>query len=244
MSLAEQIGPDEGGDDMFAAEYVLGVLPVDDRKHATHRIETEQAFARLVERWEAYFDPLSDDYESIDAPDTIKPAVDRRLFPEGASVDGAQAAASGLLGSIAFWRGLAVAALLLLAFIAIPSMLDRSSDVAPVRLAATIAPDGDSAVQYMAIYDEHTDDIGLSRLSGHPAEGRDFELWVIEGSNPPISLGVIPAGESSPRLPVSEAQRRWIAPGSVFAITDEPAGGSSSGLPTGAVVAKGYLTTI
>ncbi|TIW98461.1 MAG: anti-sigma factor, partial [Mesorhizobium sp.] len=35
MTLAENTGPERGGDDMLAAEYVLGVLDADERQIAS-----------------------------------------------------------------------------------------------------------------------------------------------------------------------------------------------------------------
>ena len=60
---------------------------------------------------------------------------------------------------------------------------------------------------------------------GRARPGRDFELWVIEGQQAPVSLGVIPAGDSA-RLPVSRALRAKMVSGALFAISVEPAGGS------------------
>ncbi|TIW66389.1 MAG: anti-sigma factor, partial [Mesorhizobium sp.] len=54
MTLAEENGPERGGDDLFAAEYVLGVLAADERQIASRRIEADAAFARLVDRWEVH----------------------------------------------------------------------------------------------------------------------------------------------------------------------------------------------
>jgi anti-sigma-K factor RskA len=110
------------------------------------------------------------------------------------------------------------------------------------RLVASLAADG-SDVRYLAVYDESTNDIGLSHVAGEPGEGRDFELWVIEGQQAPVSLGVIPDTPSA-RLPVSDALRAKMVSGAVFAISDEPDGGSTTGAPTGPVVAAGDLKTI
>ncbi|TJX21097.1 MAG: anti-sigma factor, partial [Mesorhizobium sp.] len=49
MTLAEDNGPERGGDDLFAAEYVLGVLPAEERQIASRRIDSETEFARLVD---------------------------------------------------------------------------------------------------------------------------------------------------------------------------------------------------
>ena len=52
MTLAEDNGPERGGDDLLAAEYVLGVLPAEERQIASRRIDAETGFARLVDGWE------------------------------------------------------------------------------------------------------------------------------------------------------------------------------------------------
>lgn len=241
MSLADDIGPDGGGDDLVAAEYVLGVLPSDERRQAALRIDAEQAFARLVDRWEVYFAPLGLGYAEVEAPAGVKAAVDRRLF----ATDQASASSSsaGLLSSLAFWRGLAVASLAALAlYISIP-LLGRPQVEAPQeRLVASLAASG-SDVRYLVLYDPATREIGLSHVTGERAAGHDFELWVIEGQRPPVSLGVIPVG-ASVQLPVTEGLRAKLASGAFFAITLEPAGGSTTGGPTGPVVAQGDLRGI
>jgi anti-sigma-K factor RskA len=241
MSLVDDIGPNGGGDDLVAAEYVLGVLPADERRQASLRIEAEQAFARLVDGWEVYFAPLGAGYAAVEAPAGVKVAVDRRLF-SGAASGRPAPSTSGLASGLAFWRTLALAALAALAlYIALP-FINPPVQAPQERLVASLAADG-SDVRYLAVFDGSTDDIGLSRVAGEPAQGRDFELWVIEGQQAPVSLGVIPDGASA-RLPVSEALRAKMVSGAVFAISDEPDGGSTTGAPTGAVVAAGDLKAI
>jgi anti-sigma-K factor RskA len=241
MSLVDDIGPDGGGDDIVAAEYVLGTLPAEERRQAAQRIDAEQAFARLVDRWEVYFAPLAGGYASVDVPAAIKAAIDRRLFSGGTSGQPAPSA-PGLLSSLAFWRGLAAAALAALAlYIALP-FIAPPVEAPRERLVASLAADG-SDVRYLAVYDEGTNDIGLSRVAGEPPQGRDFELWVIEGQQAPVSLGVIPDTPSA-RLPVSDALRAKMISGAVFAISDEPDGGSTTGAPTGPVVAAGDLRSL
>ena len=244
MSAVDDIGPERGGDDIVAAEYVLGVLPADERRQAALRIDAEQAFARLVDRWQVYFAPLAAAYAEVEAPAGVKIAVDRRLFSGGSAAgQPATFAAPGLLSSLGFWRGLAVAALAALAlYIALPFINPPPVEAPQERLVASLTADG-SDVRYLAVYDERTNDIGLSRVAGEPAQGSDFELWVIEGQQAPVSLGVIPAGDSA-RLPVSDALRAKMVSGALFAISVEPDGGSTTGAPTGPVVAAGDLKAI
>jgi len=240
MSLADDIGPDSGGDDLVAAEYVLGVLPADERRQASRRIEAEQAFARHVDRWEVHFAPLAAGYAEVEAPSGVKAAIDRRLFAGGAAP--ASAPRSGLLSSLAFWRGLAVASLAALAlYIALP-FIKPPIQAPGDRLVASLAADG-SDVRYLVLYDPRTHEVGLSHVTGDRAAGRDFELWVIEGQGPPTSLGVIPVG-ASVQLPVADTLRAKLNSGAVFAISLEPSGGSPTGQPTGPVVAAGDLKAI
>ena len=143
MSLVDDIGPDGGGDDIVAAEYVLGVLPADERRQAAQRIEAERAFARLVDRWEVHFAPLGVGYAEAEAPAGVKIALDRRLFSAGATTTG-EASAPGLLSSLTFWRVLAVASLAALAFyIALPFLTPRV-EAPQERLVASLAVAGSS----------------------------------------------------------------------------------------------------
>ncbi|TJU91635.1 MAG: anti-sigma factor [Mesorhizobium sp.] len=240
MTLAEDNGPERGGDDMFAAEYVLGVLPADERQIASRRIDSETDFARLVDGWEDHLSPLAAAYPEIEPPASVKAAVDRRLFASTAAAPAEHR--PGLWSSLAFWRGLAAAAVAALAlYIAVPDV--NPPAVQPqTRLVASLAADG-SDVKYLAVYDAAHHDVSLSHVSGERASGKDFELWMIEGKNAPVSMGVIPSGATA-HIVVSPAAQQKLAQGAVLAVSLEPPGGSPTGQPTGPVVAAGDLKSI
>ncbi|MER9299611.1 anti-sigma factor [Mesorhizobium sp. M0621] len=241
MTLAEDIGPERGGDDPLAAEYVLGVLDADERQIASRRIDAETDFARLVDGWEVNFSPLAAAYPEIEPPTSVKPAIDRRLFASTASMT-TPVQPRGLWSSLAFWRGLAAAAVAALAiYIAVP-LLNPPVEQPQARLVASLAAEG-SDVKYLAVYDAAHHEVGLSHVSGERAAGKDFELWMIEGKNPPVSMGVIPAGATA-HIIVSPAARQKLAQGAVLAVSLEPSGGSPTGQPTGPVVAAGDLKSI
>lgn len=227
-----------GGDDLLAAEFVLGVLSLDERVRAARRLDEDRAFAHLVAAWEARLAPMSVDFAEEAPSAAVKRALDARLFASGASAPDR----SGMWSSLAFWRGLAFASVLALAFLgayllAPPAGQPPAGD----RLVASLAHE-DSDVRYLAVYDPERHEIGLSHLAGERGAGEDFELWVIEGDQAPRSLGVIPAGETV-RVTVGP-DAPAIAAGAAFAISLEPEGGSPSGQPTGPVLALGNLTTI
>ncbi|PBB90868.1 anti-sigma factor [Mesorhizobium sp. WSM3864] len=240
MTLAEENGPERGGDDLLAAEYVLGVLAADERQIASRRIDTEAGFARLVDAWDAHFAPIAAAYAAVEPPASVKAAIDRRLF--ASSVVNSTAPSTGLLGSLAFWRGLAAAALAaLVVFVALP-LVNPPLPQPETRLVASLAADN-SNVKYLAVYDAARQEVGLSHVSGERGAGKDFELWMIEGKTAPVSMGVIPAGQSA-RMAVTPAVQEKLAQGAVLAVSLEPAGGSPTGQPTGPVVAAGDLKGI
>lgn len=240
MTPADDRDLEHGGDDTLAAEYVLGVLPAGERQAAARRIESDAAFARLVEAWEERLAPLNAGYEDVQPPASVKSQLDARLFERQ---EERAEPKSGFLQNLAFWRGLAGAALVALAVAVALPFLQRTGDPeSPPRLVASLAADG-TDVRYLALYDAHSGEIGLSHVAGERAEGRDFELWVIEGDAAPVSLGVVPVG-ASVHLPVASAHREMIASGALFAISLEPEGGSPTGQPTGPVVASGDLRSI
>jgi anti-sigma-K factor RskA len=238
MTSVDTTGPEPEGDDIVAAEYVLGVLPADERATATRRIDTDSVFARLVDRWEVYFAPLAAAYQAVEAPAGVKPAIDRRLFTPAAQQP--REAGPGLLSSLGFWRALAAA--LVVAFAVYAAYPLVVPPVAEQRLVASIAPAEASGVQYLAVYDVQAGEVSLSRVSGEPGANQDFELWMVEGQNAPVSMGVIPQGATA-RLPVSPATAARLAGGVALAISREPLGGSPTGTPT-TVVAAGGLQSI
>ena len=243
MTSVDNTGPEPEGDDIVAAEYVLGVLPADERVAATRRIDIDAAFGRIVDKWEVYLAPLAVAYQPVEAPAGVKPAVDRRLFAGGAAAahPAPREAGGGLLSSLGFWRGLAAAALAVLAlYIAVPLVIPPVQ-IPQSRLIASIAP-SNSDVGYLAVYDPAAGEVALSHVSGERGTGKDYELWMVEGQNAPVSMGVIPVG-AAVRLAVKPEVKAKLAAGAALAISLEPAGGSPNGQPT-TVVAVGGLQNI
>lgn len=241
MTSAKDNEPDREGDDQLAAEYVLGVLSAAERQEASYRFDTDPVFAQLVDEWEVRLSPLADTYPAAEPPQSAKAAIDRRLFAP-ASTAPAAAPRVGVWSSLAFWRGLAAAAVAALAlYVAVP-LVNPPAEQYPTRLIASLATDG-SDVKYLAVYDGARHAIDLSHVAGERAAGKDFELWMIEGKNPPVSMGVIPTG-STVHVSVPPPGREKLAQGAVLAVSLEPAGGSPTGQPTGPVVAAGDLKNI
>ncbi|MEM1233705.1 MAG: anti-sigma factor, partial [Pseudomonadota bacterium] len=81
-----------------------------------------------------------------------------------------------------------------------------------------------------------------ARLEGAPEDGRDHELWLILPGEAPVSLGLLDAqGRVIADLSIVPAE---VLAGATLAVSDEPDGGSTTGAPTGAVLAVGNLTLL
>jgi anti-sigma-K factor RskA len=230
--------PDRGSDDMLAAEYVVGVLDADEWQVVSRRVGTDPAFARLVDEWELRLSPLAGDYVAVETPATLKGEIDRRLFASGR----ARAEGQSIWSSLALWRTLTAGALAaFLVAVAIP-FVTPPVPTDEARFVASLTADA-SDVKYLAVYDDNDDQVSLAHVSGEKASDRDFELWMIEGDAAPVSMGVLPAGETI-KVTITPETRAKLAAGAVLAISLEPAGGSPTGQPTGPVVAAGDLKSI
>ncbi|PZF78335.1 anti-sigma factor [Aestuariivirga litoralis] len=219
-------------DDLLVAEYVLGVLPHEERVALAARLEAEPALEARRRFWEDEFAPLGAEVEPVRPPAHVLAAVEKRLFPHAVQP-------RGLWGSLAFWR--AATALLLVLVVAGLGLFSTQRANLPVgpsyvaSLTASAAP-----LQIEVLYDAGSRVLKLNRVSGGPAQGRDLQLWLIAGNEAPISLGVVPAATSA-SLELASAIAAKLAPKALLAVSDEPLGGSPTGQPTGAVLATAPL---
>ena len=212
-------------DNLQAAEYVIGSLPLAERMAFEARLKAEPALMRLVASWESSFEPMNDSYAEVSAPDLL-PAIEARLFPVAAKPH-----------RLPFWSGLfggLVAAGIMVA-VAVQFLHGPAPEVVP-DLVATLAGEGQPLV-FAASYDIETAALNVTRSSGPaPAAGQDYELWVIGASGVPASLGVIPGDGISVTLPDLQADF-------VLAVSLEAAGGSTTGAPA-TVLVTGPVTKL
>ena len=218
--------PPEERDDLLAGEYVLGTLPGEERRAVRERIEVDGAFAARVRDWEARLAPLNAEYDEAPAPDLL-PQIEARLF---GAPDRAPAPRRGWLSF--GWRGgaLATAAVAALAFLAVTLWPPAP---APVVLQAELAAE-EVELRFAARWDEAAGQLELTRVAGQAAPaGQDHELWLIDETGVPRSLGLL-------RDPVTQLTT-VLAPGQTLAVSLEPEGGSPDPVPSGPVLAAAEL---
>jgi anti-sigma-K factor RskA len=229
-------------DDVLAAEYVLGVLNAGARRRLERRRRHDPAMQRRVEEWENRLAPMLAAVEPVQPPPSVWPRTERDLdrllrFRAAALAAAPAEPAAGLVSPIWKWFGIGsfglLAASLALLFVS------TQPRVGEAPLAAVIAPAG-GAVLYAAVIDERSNRATLIPIAVHAVDGRAHELWAIAPNAQPRSLGVLP--ESGPvQIRLSP---RLVADGYTLAISEEPAGGSPTGQPTGPVLGTGALGRI
>lgn len=240
MSAPGAAGADPPEDDAaLAAEYVLRLLDPEQEAECRLREARDRGFAAEAERWRAEFARLDGQFAPLRPPAAVWGRIEGRLFGRQPSL------LARLWNSAGTWRGLAAAAVLAAVYfgaLAPPERVPVEPGEQAARLITALAS-AETDVELMALFEPQTAVLDISRVAGAAAPGRSLELWVIEGEAAPVSLGVL-SDEPRTRVPLAPEMAERIETGATLAISDEPAGGSPTGAPTGAVVAAGTLTEI
>lgn len=214
-----QTGQSEDEFEVVAAEYVIGVLPIQERRALEARMDRDPAIRQQIELWEARLEDLNRTYGQLEVARGVKTRIDRIIFgdtPRRVSLR------MWLLGAA---TGLVSAAVAIAVFFGSPQS---------VTLRATLAGDGGVLV---ASLDLQGSSLDINRAATRPPEGAVFELWVVRPDQPPRSLGTfLSAGTLN--------LRTALADGDILAISVEPLGGSPTGAPTGPVIATGVLQDV
>lgn len=230
MTTPDRSSGDRSRDEVLAGEYVLGVLSADDRRKVEARMVLDRGFAAIVERWQDNLASFEAEYGSENPPAWIYPRIEQRLH-------GAPAAkpSVGLWQSLAFWRGVTALSLVVAVGIGISQMSRGGGKDG--ELVASLVGEG-NAVSYASSYDPDTGLFRMTPVAAGAQNEKSLELWLIQGSNPAISLGVLPqTGEGELMVPAE--WRGKIKEGDLFAISLETFGGSPTGKAQGPVLAVG-----
>ncbi|MEM6712603.1 MAG: anti-sigma factor [Pseudomonadota bacterium] len=231
----------DNDDDALAAEFVLGLLPRDERVAFEKRLHDDQTLRRSVSVWGETLLPLSSTIEPVSPPTDLYTRIESTLFAVSRASQ-----TENLFSRLWVWRTLSaagVAASLFLGILLFQTTAVRAPDEL-IRTALLAQLENEAAALRVAAFvDSQSETLVLTRQSGEAEAGRAFELWLIAGDNAPISLGVLASG---PRVevPLSDDVQRLLADGTALAISDEPLGGSPTGQPTGDILAVGSVTQL
>lgn len=236
MSTPDQSKGDRSRDEVLAGEYVLGVLNGTERQKVDARLRHDWQFAAMVRRWEENLTQFNDDYAEVTPPDQLLSKIEDRLFASPAT---AAAVKGSLWNSLVLWRGLSFASIAALGLV---FGLDYAEQIRPkpeAALTADLAGE-DRAIALHARYDGTSGRLSVTPVASGGAEKQSLELWLVEGEQAPVSLGVLPqTGQGE--IDVPEDLRARLTKGVVLAVSLEPFGGSPTGAATGPVIALGEV---
>ena len=226
-------------DDLLAAELALGLLDADATDAARDRVRRDSAFAHAYARWTAWAAGLAAHLGET-PPAHIWPAIIARI---PANDDHAVTA------RLRRWQGGAIAASLVAVVMGV-TLWQRPTPAPPIvpvvqapsapMVAMLSGPHGTAGAGVVSVNYDPVSGRLASEVDGVDTGQRAIELWVIPADGKPRSLGLLPQDRPGwHRAPAAAA--RSMAPGVTLAISLEPQGGSTTGLPTGPVVLTGKL---
>src|SRR5262245_28022500 len=219
-------------DDLLAAEYALGVLAGAERTSAEQRVAREPAFARLVADWEQRLAPWAGEIPEVAPPPQLWDRISGALP--------AQTQNGGLWQSIAFWRGLSFAAGALAAA-CLATLIYLGAFTQQQPLVAAI--EGGGQRHFVATIDARRGTVAVVPAAFSADATRVPELWLIPPDGRPRAVGLLRADQTvTLSLPAELAA--LAKDNAVLAVSLEPPGGSTTGLPTGPVIATGKLTSL
>jgi anti-sigma-K factor RskA len=257
-------GPQPPSADIFAGEYVLGVLDAAQRSEAQARMEQDPGFARLVAEWELRLAPLLAEFEGAEIPPHLWPRIRSQLgWP---AVGDGRAPASpqkaSLWQSPGFWRGMTgLAAAAALAAVVVGPLGLLKPDVPDTRVVVVPPPQppvedpgapkpvstllrDDGSTGWLASVDPRDGTVLMVPVPGPAdAQGREPELWLIPPGGKAQSLGIVSIDRSH-TVKVPDALRDELDRGAILAITLEPKGGAPQGVATGPIIAKGDIVVL
>ncbi|MGC3939887.1 anti-sigma factor [Roseobacter sp. EG26] len=219
-------------DEVFAAEYVLHLLDASERQRFETRLRDDAGLRQLVHRWEAQLVPIADEIEEVMPPAHVRTAIMAKIAQTPSSPPFWRRWSIGILG---------IAVAMLIAVFAFGPLLRGTVDLTPQFQAELTSEDG--TIILIAGVIPPTHEIVIERFADVIPEGRVLELWLIaQGSDLPVSLGLLEA-EGLTRIRVPDDIAPGVRTGTV-AISEEPPGGSPTGMPTGQILATGTFKDI
>ena len=233
---------DDGNNNLRYAEYVLGVLDADARAAVAHEIETTDEAATAVALWQRRLMPLADQIPEVaPAPyvwarihDALQLDAPARIQPR-----------KGLWDKLQLWHwlgiGASVVAAALVVVISLPHLAPNPAVVSAGYMASTIQQDNGMTGWTATMDLQHARMVVVPATPVAFEQGRAPELWLIPSGQKPIAVGMI-ARDKPTTLALDPTLLAQLGPTAALAVSVEPIGGSPTGQPTGAVIAKGAIS--
>ncbi|WP_426700369.1 anti-sigma factor [Rhodanobacter sp. Col0626] len=235
---------DDGNHNLRYAEYVLGVLDADTRAEVAHEVLSSGEAATAVALWQRRLIPLADTIHDVaPAPYVWARIHDALQLDAPARIPVAQPR-SGLWNNLPLWHWLGIGAsalaVALLVVVSLPRPTTTPTVVNAGYMASTIQQDNGTTGWTATMDLQHARMVVVPATPVAFEPGRAPELWLIPAGEKPISVGMI-ARDKPTTIALDPALLARLGPTAALAVSVEPTGGSPTGQPTGAVIAKGAI---
>lgn len=236
-----------------AAEYVLGLLPVEEAKRLRQEMVGDGALSADIALWEESFACIAENLRPVAPPDSVWQHIESTLnaVPPNAREKTAirvhpSVVQTSLWDNIAFWRSISFAGIGTAVMASIVAfVLFWQSSALPTGqspLVAVLQARQGQAV-FVATFDPQNRQIIVVPAQINHETERVPELWLVTRDRRSISLGVI-ASESAQAVIIPPDLVDDTHAGAELLITLEPAGGAPGGVATGPTIAQGKLSPI
>ncbi len=224
-------------DQVEAAEYVLRLLSRDQERAFETRMNSVPALEGYVSKWVQHFAPLNAEIDPVKPPAIVRGRLMTDLFGDDPTpapywqTHKPWRILTFLLGGLA--AVMAASLLIMTSFFQTPQ-----GGSGPLYVSEITSKS--NRIRLLALYEAENGTLRLSRTTGEVDGDRSLQIWAIQGDMEPVSLGFVSTEpRSSVVLPpaVREDLSRLI-----FAVSEEPSGGSDTGKPSGEILAAGRLT--
>ena len=228
----------------LAAEYVIGTLVGAARRRFEYYINQDPSLQALIQKWGHILNPMGSMLKPVTPPKRVWKNIEKRLLLKDQQ--------GGFWNNLFLWRTFAStgAALVIVMGIYLGNISEKVTTIEATQ----------STTDYLAVIQNTqsqgawviSTDIKQKRLvvrnikTQEIASGKDFELWLLPDSNnknsfkAPISVGLIDASTTT-QIQLTAKQLTAIQLAGGVAVSLEPSGGSTTGLPTGPVLYQGKL---
>lgn len=228
----------------LAGEYVLGTLSAAERAEAERLLLANPDFAAEVRLWRRRLDPLNAGIAPVAPPPQLWSRIEASMGGAASAPASASASPTGVVvelrRKVGIWRTATIAVTALAAALALTLFLGpQLRGTAPEQYVAVLdSPEGPTSI--VVEVNAATGIVTAYSVAATAPPDRSLELWYIGDGQRPRALGVL--DDVGAQIEVAIATIPDFSPsGAIFAVTDEPRGGSPTGDPTGPVVLVGGL---
>lgn len=219
-------------DPLLVAEYVLGLTDSQTRQSLDKRLTVDQDFAQRVAGWQKAFSGVDRMTPEVTPAPSVWPDIEKTL--SRSSVEPVPAATP--LRPVA-WLGWALAAALAgLLIFNYANKPQTTQTLQPIAVLSGTQP----GEQFVVSLNKSASVIQVSALNVTLPQTKNLQLWLIKGSSPPRSLGLITHRDANQFALASEQLDNQ----SVLAISLEPVGGSKLAGPSGPVIFQGKVSAL